>query len=328
MSETFTTSDFEGAAPAATSSEPTTSTETTETSVVANTAADATTTDELVDHTADNPAPAANTAAPHEPPKERWDAILNNAREKAKAEVLEQYSWAKDIDVEDAKALRGWMEVGNRDPIQALDYLVRGIAQDQNAIPRLQQYLSQLMGGQPQGQPEAQPETDEMPEPDIPTDQSNGQPVVYSAKQLKLLLEWQARNLTGEFKKELAPFQQDRDAANEAQQKAEIRQQADAYATRAVSEIADKPGFLENREEITKVWSEMPRDGRTEGELLFSAYLKVVTPLLTTKPDRTLWLRSPVKPERPRSTRSHRGFQVRLTTTVPLGRKRLLTKRR
>ncbi|MGV1037708.1 MAG: hypothetical protein ACOYD0_11890 [Candidatus Nanopelagicales bacterium] len=234
---------------------------------------------------ADEDGQTANTV--HEPPKERWDAILANAREKAKQEALAQFAWAKDIAPDEAEAVRTWVQVGNENPMAALDHLVRGLAQMPGAIPHLQEYFRGLLGdeGQPQGR-QSVPAGDEMPQPDIPTDQSNGQPVVYSAQQLQKLLQWQAaqlrKDLTSEFQTELQPFQQDRQSAIAQRQAYQIKQQADQYAAKAVGEISNQPGFDANKAEIAKVWDEMPRnDGRTEGERLYAAYIQVVAPKLS-----------------------------------------------
>lgn len=282
MSDTITASDFSSAASSLSSSggtDSTTSTQSqqsTSTTDTQNSSFSGQTTGESASVSAEAPQTDQNVSVQQgQPPRERWDSILENARRKAREEVESQYQeiqWARQIDRGELEAARAWMDLGNRNPMLALDQLLNGIIQSSpQARAQVERYVQNLFA---QGQGQRHVDDDPAPEPDIPTDQSNGQPVVYSAQQMQKLLAWQQRQLTKQFQQEMqqqvGPIQAER-AAQQQQRMVET------YSKQAVGAVRDLPGFNENKVEITRIYAQMPlRDGRTEGEKLRDAYLQVV----------------------------------------------------
>jgi len=213
-----------------------------------------------------------------EPPRERWDSILENAREKVRTE---EFGWAKGVDRQEFESARSWLDLANQNPMQALDRFVRTIATSNEGKQALRSYMGRMLGQRPAAAPQQGQQSpggeDTMPGPDIPTSESNGQPVVYSASRMHQLLEWQQRQLMTKFGEQLQPFQEDREQrqAREAQERQAAQHRN--YADVSVSALEKKPGFKEHKAEIVAVYSAIPvHDPRSEGEKLRDAYDQVV----------------------------------------------------
>jgi hypothetical protein len=207
-----------------------------------------------------------------EPPKERWSTILENARKKAVEETEAQYAWAKGTERAEFEAARTWMSLANRDPFLALDRLVQGMAQTPEGKQQLATYFGRSLS---QSRQAAQPQAPEMPGPDIPTSESNGQPVVYSAQRMQELLQWQQQQLLQQVDQRISPFKQEREAK-------EREARTNAYTESAISRVKDRPGFTEHKEDIVRAYAAMPVvEGEDEAAKLMQAYLDVVGPKLT-----------------------------------------------
>lgn len=201
-----------------------------------------------------------------EPPQERWPDILENTRKKTRAEVEAEYSYAKGVDRSQFEVARSWLALADRDPMLALDRMVQAIAQNPQQAPQLKSYFGRLLAGSQA----RQAPSDAMPGPDIPTSDSNGQPVVYSAQQIQKLLAWQERQFQQTLDKRFGPIEQER-------QHTSMSRQADSYAEATMKVLKDRPGFKDNAEDIIAAYQAIPLDDpRTEGEKLRDAYLEVV----------------------------------------------------
>jgi hypothetical protein len=206
-----------------------------------------------------------------EPPKERWSTILENARKKAVEETEAQYVWAKGVERAEFEAARTWMQLANRDSFLALDRLVQGMAQTPEGQQQLQSYFGRALSQSRTAQPQAP----QMPGPDIPTSESNGQPVVYSAQRMQELLQWQQQQLLQQVDQRISPFKQEREAK-------EREARTNAYTESAISRVKDRPGFTEHKEDIVRAYAAMPVvEGEDEAAKLMQAYLDVVGPKLT-----------------------------------------------
>lgn len=217
-----------------------------------------------------------------EPPADKWDTILDNARRKARAEVEGEYAWAKDVNREDFEATRKWIATGNQNVMLALDQLVQGIIKsnpDQKG--QVERYFKSILqeagpaaavSAAAAGSAASVPDPNAEPGPDIPTDTSNGVPVVYSAGRMKEYGAWLAKQIKNDIGKDLAPI------ISEREQKA-LNAKTEAYTERSVAAISGLPGFEENRAEIASAYAAIPLsdDSRTEGEKLRDAYLTVVS---------------------------------------------------
>jgi len=293
MADTFTAADIETVASGDT---PTTTTD-------APAAASDTTTTAPPEAATSQPAvevDAINDPGWGQIPQSRRQSILDNARKKARAERETELNqewesktgWAKDIDPQEAAIVREWVRRGNTDPVGLVSDLWQRVQNDPTHGTRLRSEAARILGAR-QGQ--AQPAEDAMPQPDIPTDTSNGQPVVYSAQQLQKLLEWQDRRSEARLKKELEPYQQDRQTRQQTEELLSMQAQSTDYATKTVTPLTKLPGFEEHKAAIAKEYEAMairdprtgqmvpdPNDPRSEGEKLRDAYLKIVVPTLSS----------------------------------------------
>lgn len=190
-----------------------------------------------------------------QPKKEGVRAVIRKELEK-------EYEWTKRAGTrEDFDRLVSFRDKLDSAPLQVLNQIVRSLANDPVHRPQLDAYLQSIF------QPKQEPvDTDPMPEADTPQG--------YTKEQHKKLIEWQNRQAVATLRKEQA----------DQQKQATTRQQAEArqhneYAARAISLVQDQPGFIENKDEIGKVFNDYPRDGRQdEAKLLNKAYLEVMKP--------------------------------------------------
>lgn len=235
-------------------------------------------------------APVAAVSGKTAPPADRWDSILENARKKAKEETEAEYAWAKDLQKDDVEATRKWITLGNQNPLLALDQLVQGIIRNNPAqktdVERYFKTILQVAGPEvaaaAAGAAATASDADPMPPPDIPTDTSNGVPVVYSDKQMLLRDQWFTRQIKKEVKadydKELAPIRAEREQAATERKQVADQKAIDDYTEMSIGAIASRPGYEKYRAEIATVYAAMPTDGKlTEGEKLRDAYLQVIT---------------------------------------------------
>lgn len=253
-------------------------------------AADATATPATPVVAAATDAAATATPAGKEPPADRWDTILENARKKARADVEGEYAWAKDLNRDDVEATRKWISLGNQNPLLALDQLVQGIIKSNpSQQDQIEHYFKSIMKDSGPAAAAAVAtsvatagDADPCPPPDIPTDTSNGVPVVYSDKQMVLRDAWFKRQITKEVKadleRDLAPLRAEHQATTTKRQEDEAKAATDAYTERAIGAIATQPGYEKYKAEIAAAYNAIPLSDttRTEGEKLRDAYLTVI----------------------------------------------------
>lgn len=249
-----------------------------------------------------DPASAGATAQPEETdftdaqltgmiPAERVRRALANREKKVTDRLTQQYDqqygWAKEIDRSDLDAFRREQAIaGSMSPAEYVANLWQRVQQDPQHGPQLRSMAARILGQR------QQPAEDAMPAPDIPTSESQGQPVVYSAQQLQKLLEWQSRRTQADVLRELGPMRSEVEQSRAEREFRAASQQADAYAAHTLDGIAKWPGFKEHVGPIMEkyaalgrtmadgTWLPDPSDPRTEGEKLRDIYSEVVLPTL------------------------------------------------
>lgn len=175
---------------------------------------------------------SVSTDSKGEPPKWRWQDILENARKtsaeeaekRVRQETEQRYQWAKDIADHERNGLLVWRAAMNGDP-QALAQI--------RANPQAVQWIKGLVQSEQPQQPQHDPE----PEPDfvLPVRDAQGNIVgerpIYSAEQMAKREAWMKRNLLADVQKQIAPLQQ---VAQTFQQ----REQQAVYTTTVSSVLA------------------------------------------------------------------------------------------
>lgn len=197
--------------------------------------------------------PPASTAG--EPPKERWQDILNNQREKAKADALaewrQQYGWAEQVDRAKLQELAQWYQAQASDPVgyvvQALDDLLT----NQQYAPQIASHAARILA---QRRGSAQPQSIE---PGIPVFDEQGREVdrTYSAKQVQQLIEQAVQGALG---KEVAPLKQSFQAIEQERTQRQIAADANAKAQTVLKQAEAWPGFAEHKDAIAKVYEANP----------------------------------------------------------------------
>jgi len=183
---------------------------------------EAVTAEEPVAATSQPQEPAKPETGKGEPPRERWDTILANARTKARDEALAEH--------------KDGLEIINRlrsDFGGTLEQLIEEASADDRYSARIVAKAAALLNAR-----KAQAKQDTEPEPDL---QLQDGTLAYSADQNRKLQDWNKRQLLKEMGEQFKPLQslQERVAKHEQNQ----QQAKEAYA------IAEKRGAL---------WKTMP----------------------------------------------------------------------
>lgn len=288
MAGSFSGSDFSGAAVAdspsteSSSSVETTSTDSTPASTESSTPA------------VESTPPAQATSADAPPERKRrgpistddHEKVVKNTREKTRAEVekeWEPYAWAKTANQAEVEQATQWRSFAKRDPVGFLETAIAEAEANPQLAPQIKSLAARLLGRRGQQQVEAA--FDEEPGPDIPTDASNGVPVVYSAAQLRKRDAWFKKQLLSEVGQVIAPIAQETKATSDERAYYHAVNQANDFAQREFAAAQKWPGFKENIKEIADRVAklQLQSDDPREVSLAFrDAYHEVVFPKLAT----------------------------------------------
>jgi hypothetical protein len=189
------------------------------------------------------PAPTATSSpaappTPGEPPRERWDAILSNARAKAKQEAETA-----------ARTKYGWADQFQADPYTFVDSWIDQLAVHPEHAPKLFAKAARLLQSRRGRTQESAPEE---PQPDIPVLNGEGQVVnhTYSAKQSKAWHEWKATEQDAALAERFAPLERMRHDMEQFQRDAHARQEAVSHATTRLTALRQNPIFVQHEARI------------------------------------------------------------------------------
>ncbi len=184
-----------------------------------------------------------------EPPREKWETILSNARSKQEDEVLQRYGIPKGLD---ANTIRAHVSALVADPLGYYQQL--GQALSRNGI---------LKTEQPSASSAARVDTGNANvEPDYRAEDGTG---FYSEKTLQALLERRDATLRDEISKLVNPLQE----AHQATVVRQIQEESFANAKSQLDEAMTWDGFSELKDQIRDL---MRNDGRVTLE---SAYARL-----------------------------------------------------
>lgn len=205
------------------------------------------------------PAPGDVHPSTGEPPKERWDAILTNAREKERAAVeadfKSRYAWAEGMQPTDVQQLQRWSRAFTTDPVGWLSQSISELSSTHpHLVPSLHSEAARILAGARGGHAPAEPDLT----PDIPVVDQAGNVVsqTFSADRVKQLVQ---RAVTEAIGKEVAPikhtFEQQRVTAQERADLEALQAQTGALAKSLEDTL---PEFAAMKPEIAKVFAAMP----------------------------------------------------------------------
>lgn len=226
---------------------------------------------------ADATSPDGTTPTAGEPPPERWDAILANARAKAAEEAIAPLAWAKQVDPQEfqqIQRLAGYFKPGG-DVVSGLQELIAEARKDPSVDAQIRSFAAKTLAQR------SQPSPAQEPQPDLPIQLEDGRVVhLYSAEQQAKREAFLQQQWMQAVEQKLQPFQQDREAVQAEraalQQKAEISQ----YTEREMGSAAkwkgmEQPAF---RAKVAEALSRIPvnSDDARDVSLAFrEAYMAV-----------------------------------------------------
>lgn len=222
--------------------------------------------------------PAPQTTPQGEPPKERWESILQNAREKSKAEVEQQYGWAKQIadagvKPEQVHEMFSWYQQAGSDPVGFAQTLVTELLADARFAPQMRSHAARILGTRP-----SQPQVAEAAtlEPDIPVADESGRVVArtYSAERVKQIV---ADAVQEALAREVEPIKRDYEVTRREREQQRISAEVNALAGKELSKAEKLPHFKDYQTQITEVYGAHPEYS------LQDAYLDVLQTTILPK---------------------------------------------
>lgn len=205
--------------------------------------------------------------SPGEPPKERWDSILKNAREKEREAVLQHVVQQYGEPLRVVEALKS-------DPVGTVVQLMSELQADPRFAQQMASHAARTLRA---ARGAADPMSDE-PQPDI--DAGNGV-LLYSAQQQAKREAWVRaqlqRDMQNEWQQMLAPIQQDFAKRREQEERAAVQEQAMSKATSRLKAWTDRPHFKDHAKDIRAKQAEYYAAGMDTWDALAAAYADVLT---------------------------------------------------
>ena len=193
--------------------------------------------------------------AKNEPPRERWESILANARKKereaAANEYRQKYGWAEAITPQEFQEVQQFARNASQNPLAAAQELLNHAKSDPANAAALRQLASQLMPEPPKAR---EVEDDAEPQPDLQT--AEGQ-LLYSAQQQRAHAEWLVRQTEQRFSARLKPFEERAAKAEEAERQAAAKAEADTQAGSVYESVQKFPHFEAHKDAIKAKFAQM-----------------------------------------------------------------------
>lgn len=236
------------------------------------TSASADTTDPL----ATSAVPDGSTPATGEPPRERWDTILQNARQKAAEEAIAPLAWAKQVNQAELQSVMELARKASTDPIAYLQDFVKELQTHPTYGAQLKSLAAKALA-QRSSQPAA---------PDlnpIAIQLENGQNLsMYSAEQMQALVAQEVAKVKQEFQ----PVFQTHEQLQAERAQAQHQAQVDHFVTSTYTDVQTWPGMADKANQVAvanalaaaNVSSDDPREVSLA---LNAAYRQVVLPKLS-----------------------------------------------
>lgn len=199
-----------------------------------------------------------------EPPKERWADILANTRTKTEAEVKAKLE-------QEVRQKYGRFDGFDENPYGFTESLIDQLAQH----PQYQQQLLAKAARLLQSRRGAQSPVAEEPQPDVPIvdGQGNQTGQTYSAKQLKVWQEWSWAQQQAKLDERFGPLEKLNQRIEQAEQTAQIQEQAVQHSTATLTELRSDPYFKQHEAAIKAEFAAHEE----YGDNIHAAYVRVLT---------------------------------------------------
>lgn len=191
--------------------------------------------------TAQPPAQTQTESQTGEPPKERWDSILANARTKAREEALAEHKNALEI----------FQEI-QRDPGAAIARWFEELAGNDRYSEAMAAKAAALLNARKQ-----KGKAEDEPAPDLQTQDGA---LVYSADQLRKWQEWNGRQIEKRLGEQFKPLTELRDQVEQSREAQRVTQQAVSLAQKRGEAWKSMPFYEDNKDAILKRQQELYAD--------------------------------------------------------------------
>jgi hypothetical protein len=210
-------------------------------------------------------------AVPGEPPREKWEHILANARTKARDEALAEH--------------RDALEIVNRlrsDFSGTLSQMLEEAAADGRFSEAITAKAAAILNARRQ-----QAKADQEPQPDAVMKFEDGTTEPhYTPAQWRKLVEWRERQMEHKFSEKFKPLQQLQERIQTAEQRQRVIDQANQVAKQRGEYWQKMPLYTEHKDAILKRQQEIFEEMRSAGPIdaneapwmaLQTAYAEVIT---------------------------------------------------
>lgn len=195
-----------------------------------------------------SPSPAAVQPVPGapastgEPPKERWNDILDNARKKTRAEVEQEY-----------RQRYGHYDQFEKDPWSAIQGWLQEASQHSLYKSHVQEWAKQYLGSQ--AGPRQQGEE---PKADVPIVDASGQVTgyTYSDKRLKEWHQWNQAQQQQALDERFRPIEEANRQTREREELAQTYQEAMGQANQTLGALRQLPYFTAHEADIRQALEE------------------------------------------------------------------------
>lgn len=220
-----------------------------------------------------------------EPPKERWNDILANARTKAAEEALAPVAWARDIPQQEFQQIQQLARTLSANPIEGLQQLIAEVRKDPRYDAELKSLAARALShGRQQAADNAEPE--------FLLPQADGS-IAFDPNAFAQWKQWNQRQLLAAMNQELQPLKQSHEQQQQAAAAAQEQQRIDHFASSEFAEMQTWQG-MDSPEAHAAVANEMaamrinPSDPNEVRLAARIAWQKVIVPTLSKKAEATM----------------------------------------
>jgi len=239
---------------------------------------------------ADQSDPNGVTPTAGAPPQERWDAILENARAKAREEAIAPLAWAKDIPQQEFQQIQTLARnlYGGGDPVAGLQTLIAEMRKDPAIESQIRSFAARTLAQR------SQPQAAVAQEPSLVPVQLEDGRVVRMPEDPQAWLAWHQQKWMQGVEQKLQPLQQTHETLQAERREIQETNEWNSWQSQQVSDTLTWPG-MDNPEIRAQFAKEVERNimGRDikrdqiEREI-DKAYRRVVVPNLSQRAQSTL----------------------------------------
>jgi hypothetical protein len=205
----------------------------------------------------------------NEPPRERWDSILQNAREKARQEANTQWE----------QRFQPYQDF-ERDPWSAIETWLGNAEKHSLYRDKVKEWVGK------RGQPAPVPQE---PAPDVPIVDGNGNITgkTYSAERLKEWQRWNEAQFQAKFEERFSPLEQRERERQEQAREQQLWDRATSNAKETLTELRQLPYFKEHEAAVKQALMDNPKWGSNVHQAFNHVMMTQILPTLSQAEQRS-----------------------------------------